>query len=40
MGRLLQVTADEHRTPAPSPMLTSRRHIDFLRVRSAIGATR
>ncbi|WP_399892975.1 putative leader peptide [Streptomyces sp. BBFR51] len=40
MGRLDQVTGDEHRTPGPSPMLTSRRHIDLLRVCSAIGSPR
>ncbi|MFE2353408.1 putative leader peptide [Streptomyces parvulus] len=39
MGRLPRITGDRHRTPAPSPLLTSRRHIDLLRVRSAIRAT-
>ncbi len=50
MGRLDQVTGDEHGTSVPSPLLassvlvspllTSRRHIDLLRVSSALGALR
>ncbi|WP_329335118.1 putative leader peptide [Streptomyces sp. NBC_01352] len=37
MGRLGPVTADASRTSGPSSLLTSRRHIDLLRVCSAIG---
>ncbi|MEU7057430.1 putative leader peptide [Streptomyces sp. NPDC046197] len=36
MGCLEPVTSRVSRTPAPSPLLTSRRHIDLLRVCSAI----
>ncbi|MFF8593805.1 putative leader peptide [Streptomyces sp. NPDC015220] len=39
MGRLEPVAGrpSRSRTPGPSPLLTSRRHIDLLRVCSAIG---
>ncbi|MFG2126848.1 putative leader peptide [Streptomyces sp. NPDC048751] len=37
MGRLEQVTDGVSRTPGPTPLLTSRRHIDLQRVCSAIG---
>ncbi|MGV9992111.1 putative leader peptide [Streptomyces sp. NPDC003374] len=37
MGRLESVTGRTSRTPRPSPLLTSRRHIDLQRVCSAIG---
>ncbi|MFD5453394.1 hypothetical protein ACWDTR_25580 [Streptomyces sp. NPDC003470] len=41
MGSIEPVTADaDRRTPGPSPLLTSRRHIDLLRVRSAITSSR
>ena len=40
MGRLHQVTGDEHRTPGRSPLLTSCRHTDLLRVSSAISSPR
>ncbi|WP_310591776.1 putative leader peptide [Streptomyces resistomycificus] len=36
MGRLEPITSGVSRTPRPSPLLTSRRHIDLLRVCSAI----
>ncbi|MEV5439414.1 putative leader peptide [Streptomyces sp. NPDC052682] len=36
MGRLEPVTGLMSRTPGPSLLLTSRRHIDLLRVCSAI----
>ncbi|MEV0642500.1 putative leader peptide [Streptomyces sp. NPDC050619] len=36
MGRLGPVTSRVSRTSRPSPLLTSRRHIDLLRVCSAI----
>ncbi|WP_282613067.1 putative leader peptide [Streptomyces sp. GESEQ-35] len=37
MARLDSVTGPVCRTRAQSPLLTSRRHIDLLRVCSAIG---
>ncbi|MGW2384223.1 putative leader peptide [Streptomyces lincolnensis] len=37
MGRLEPVGARVSRTSGPSPLLTSRRHIDLLRVCSALG---
>ncbi|MEV6170859.1 putative leader peptide [Streptomyces sp. NPDC051954] len=37
MARLESVISPVRRTPAQSPLLTSRRHIDLLRVCSAIG---
>ncbi|MFF3846035.1 putative leader peptide [Streptomyces sp. NPDC002328] len=37
MGRLEPVTRRVSRTAWSSPLLTSRRHIDLLRVASAIG---
>ncbi|MFH8218275.1 putative leader peptide [Streptomyces sp. NPDC018057] len=36
MRRLEPVTGRASRTPRPSPLLTSRRHIDLLRVCSAM----
>ncbi|MER6853803.1 putative leader peptide [Streptomyces flaveolus] len=36
MGSIEPAVADAGRTPHPSPLLTSRRHIDLLRVCSAI----
>ncbi|MEU0407513.1 putative leader peptide [Streptomyces griseorubiginosus] len=36
MGRLESATGRVSRTSGPSPLLTSRRHIDLLRVCSAI----
>ncbi|MFF7639570.1 putative leader peptide [Streptomyces canus] len=36
MGRVEPAAGRESRTPRPSPLLTSRRHIDLLRVCSAI----
>ncbi|WP_272920485.1 putative leader peptide [Streptomyces sp. SID5910] len=38
MGSIEPGAADASRTPGPSPLLTSRRHIDLLRVSSAIGS--
>ncbi|MFE2042862.1 putative leader peptide [Streptomyces sp. NPDC059477] len=40
MGRLEPVTSRASRRPRRSPLLTSRRHIDLLRVCSAIGRRR
>ncbi|WP_328869149.1 hypothetical protein OHT76_03045 [Streptomyces sp. NBC_00287] len=37
MGRAEPVADRVSRTSVPSPLLTSRRHIDLLRVCSAIG---
>ncbi|MFF3335629.1 putative leader peptide [Streptomyces sp. NPDC002888] len=36
MGRCEPVTSRVSRTPGPTPLLTSRRHIDLQRVCSAI----
>ncbi|MEU3660467.1 putative leader peptide [Streptomyces sp. NPDC032940] len=38
MGSIEPVVADASRTPGPTPLLTSRRHIDLLRVCSATGS--
>ncbi|MEU6064000.1 MULTISPECIES: putative leader peptide [Streptomyces] len=38
MRRLEAVTGRESRAPGPSPLLTSRRHVDLLRVCSARSA--
>ncbi|MFC8712599.1 MULTISPECIES: putative leader peptide [unclassified Streptomyces] len=40
MRRLEPVTGRASRTPRPSPLLTSRRHIDLLRVCSAMSLMR
>ncbi|MDT0609021.1 putative leader peptide [Streptomyces lancefieldiae] len=40
MGRLVPVGSRTASTPAPSPELTSRRHIDLLRVCSALSLPR
>ncbi|MEV7791993.1 putative leader peptide [Streptomyces sp. NPDC087512] len=40
MGRLQPVTRDASGTTAACPLLTSRRHIDLLRVCSAISSPR
>ncbi|WP_374227583.1 putative leader peptide [Streptomyces sp. AC627_RSS907] len=40
MGRLDRATGGESRAPGPSPLLTSRRHIDLLRVSSALSLAR
>ncbi|MGW0816651.1 putative leader peptide [Streptomyces viridiviolaceus] len=40
MVRLKPVTSRASRRPAASPLLTSRRHIDLLRVCSAISSPR
>ncbi|WP_261398547.1 putative leader peptide [Streptomyces misionensis] len=40
MARLEAVVGRAGRTPPRTPLLTSRRHIDLLRVCSAIGARR
>ncbi|MFJ8545070.1 putative leader peptide [Streptomyces sp. NPDC093586] len=38
MGSVQPVAADVSCPPGPSPLLTSRRHIDLLRVCSAVGS--
>ncbi|WP_281250167.1 putative leader peptide [Streptomyces monashensis] len=40
MARLASVTGRTGRTPLRAPLLTSRRHIDLLRVCSAISPRR
>ncbi|MFH8337101.1 putative leader peptide [Streptomyces sp. AM6-12] len=40
MARLEAVTGRAGRTPTRGPLLTSRRHIDLLRVASAMAAPR